>query len=97
MSEDSITGAVDNGRRGTAIFRFYEGPVGIRERDGAIELAFFSPPLRYRLPEEGLVDGQAVRVSGVRAREIDPDMPASTRSTAPRAIVMTVVPIEPKG
>lgn len=97
MSDDSITGAVDNGRRGAAIFRFYEGPVGIRDRDGVIELAFFSPPLHYRLPEEGLVDGQAVRVTGVRARDIDPDVPASTRSTTPRAIVMTVVPIDPKG
>ncbi len=95
MSEfTTITGEVENGRRGVAVFppSFYSGPVGIRERDGGMEIAFFAPPMRYRLPVEGTVDGVKVRVVSVAARDLDPAMPVPARSTTPRAIVAAVVP-----
>lgn len=91
----TITGDVQNGRRGVAAFpaSFYSGPVGIRERDGGMEIGFYTPPMRYRLPVEGMVDGVRVRVVSVSARDLDPAMPVPARSSTPRAITAVVVPI----
>lgn len=88
----SIGGSVNNGRTGVAAFPFYKGSVGIRDREGEMEVAFYSQPMRFKLPVSGFVDGQKVTVISVRARDLDPDVPTSTRSTALRAIVATVIP-----
>lgn len=89
----SIGGNVENGRTGMAAFPFFTGPVGIRDRDGAMEIAFYSPPMRFKLPVKGVIDGQDVQVIAVRARDLDPDRPTPAHSMEPRAIVATVIPL----
>jgi len=94
IDTQSIGGAVDNGRRGVAIFRpFYEGPVSITDRGDRMEVAFFAPPARYKLPLDGMLDGERVQVTGIRVRDLNPEAPVSTRSTEPRAVVATVIPL----
>ncbi|MBD8547900.1 hypothetical protein [Sphingomonas sp. CFBP 8760] len=90
---ETITGGVNNGQRGTAVFTFYQGPVGIRNRSGWFEVAFFSSVVRPELPAAGLLDGKDVMVTGVTTRHLDPANPAKGRSEEPRAITATVVPI----
>ncbi|MBB4619983.1 hypothetical protein [Sphingomonas abaci] len=85
----SIAGGSEPGRQGVAAFPFYTGAVGIRERDGWLDVAFFAPEVRARLPAIGFLDGVKVRIASVAARQIDP-------SARPRgamcAITATVIP-----
>ena len=89
----TITGGVDNGRRGFAVFTFYQGDVGIRDRGDMIEVAFFSPPVRPTLPAQGELDGRPVMVVGVTTRDFDPSKPSKPRNDGPRAVVATVRPL----
>lgn len=73
MSEPaSIAGSIEPGRQALADFPFYAGPVGVRERDGWIDVAFFAPEVRVKLPLAATLDGRGVRVTAISTRQIDP-------------------------
>jgi len=85
----SIAGGTESGRQGVAVFPFYEGPVGIREREGWWDVAFFASGVRAKLPVSGMLDGRSVRITAISTRQTDP-------SAKPRgamcAITATVIP-----
>lgn len=85
----SIAGATEPGRQAVAAFPFYAGPVGVRERDGWMDVAFFAPEVRAKLPVEGTLDGSRVRITAISTRQIDPI--AKARG-AMCAITATVIP-----
>lgn len=87
----SIAGSTEPGRQTVAAFPFYSGPVGVRERDGWLDVAFFAPLVRMTLPISGLLDGKRVRITAVSTRQIDPT--AKARG-AMHAITATVIPEE---
>ena len=90
MSESvSIAGGTEPGRQGVAAFPFYEGEVGIRERDGWWDVAFFAPGVRAKLPASGVLDGRSVRVTAISTRQADP---AAKARGAMCAITATVIP-----
>lgn len=92
MSEPaSIAGQVEPGRQAVAAFPFYNGPVGVRERDGWMDAAFFAPAVRATLPVSGTLDGRRVRITALSTRQIDPT--AKPRG-AMCAITATVVASE---
>jgi hypothetical protein len=68
----SIAGGTESGRQGVAVFPFYEGPVGIREREGWWDVAFFATGVRAKLPVSGMLDGRAVRITALSTRQTDP-------------------------
>lgn len=85
----SISGTTEPGRQANADFPFYTGPVGVRDRDGWIDVAFFAPDVRVKLPAVGSLDGRKVRITAISTRQLDP----SARSRgAMCAITMVVVP-----
>lgn len=88
----SIAGGVDNGTTGVAAFTFYAGGVGICQRAGYREIAFFSLPVTAVLPCEGLVDGEKVIVTEIRSRERNPGERTRDRDRGPRIIIATVIP-----
>ena len=85
----SIAGVTEPGRQGIADLPFYAGTVGIRERDGWLDVAFFAPEVRAKLPAAGKLDGRDVRITAVSTRQIDPT--AKPRG-AMCAITATVIP-----
>lgn len=85
----SIAGGTEPGRQGAAVFPFYSGPVGIRDRDGWLDVAFFAPEVRAKLPVSGKLDGRSVRVTAISTRQADPQ--AKPRG-AMCAITATVIP-----
>lgn len=87
----SIIGAVAPSRQARADFPFYEGQVGVRERDGWLDVAFFALDVRAKLPVDGLLDGKRIRITAISTRQIDPS--AKARG-AMCAITATVVPEE---
>jgi hypothetical protein len=88
----SIAGSVVNGATGIAAFTFYAGTVGICERDGYLEVAFFAHPVTAELPSEGFLDGEKVTVIEVRTRDRNPGEPTRGRDRGPRVIIATVIP-----
>lgn len=88
----SIAGGVVNGTTGIAAFTFYAGGVGICERDGYREVAFFSPLVTPELPSEGFLNGEKVTVIEVRTRDLNPGERTRGRDRGPRAIIATVIP-----
>jgi len=88
----SIAGGVVNGTTGIAAFTFYAGAVGICDRDGYREVAFFAPPVAPELPSEGFLDGEKVTVIEVRTRDLNPHERTRGRDRGPRAIIATVIP-----
>lgn len=88
----SIRGETDPGRQAVAAFPFYSGPVGVREREGWMDIAFFAPEVRRaNLPVAGLLDGQRVWITALSTRQLDPT--AKPRG-AMCAITATVVASE---
>lgn len=85
----SIAGGAEPGRQGVAAFPFYSGPVGVRDRDGWLDVAFFAPEVRAKLPVSGKLDGRDVRITAISTRQIDPG--AKPRG-AMCAITATVFP-----
>ena len=85
----SIAGGTEPGRQGVAAFPFYSGSVGIRDRDGWLDVAFFAPEVRAKLPVSGKLDGRSVRVTAISTRQADPQ--AKPRG-AMCAITATVIP-----
>jgi len=85
----SIAGGTEPGRQGVAAFPFYSGPVGIRDRDGWLDVAFFAPEVRAKLPVSGKLDGRSVRVTAISTRQTDP---AAKARGAMCAITATVIP-----
>lgn len=85
----SIAGGTEPGRQGVAVFPFYEGEVGIREREGWWDVAFFAAGVRAKLPVSGMLDGRPVRITAISTRQIDPN--AKPRG-AMCAITATVIP-----
>ena len=85
----SIAGGTEPGRQGVAAFPFYSGPVGIRDRDGWLDVAFFAPEVRAKLPVSGKLDGRSVRVTAISTRQTDP---AAKARGAMCAITATVFP-----
>lgn len=85
----SISGSAEPGRQGVALFPFFAGPVGIRERDGWWDVAFFAPEVRAKLPVSGKLDGRSVRVTAISTRQTDP---AAKARGAMCAITATVIP-----
>ncbi len=88
----SIAGGVVNGTTGIAAFTFFRGLVGICDRDGVREIAFFASPVTAELPSEGFLDGEKVLVTEIRTRDLNPGERARTRDRSPRAIIATVIP-----
>ena len=88
----SIAGGVNNGTTGVAAFTFYAGVVGICERDGTREVAFFASMMTPDLPAEGFLDGEKVIVTEVRTRDLNPHERTRGRDRGPRAIIATVIP-----
>lgn len=88
----SIAGGVVNGTTGIAAFAFYAGMVGICERNGFREIAFFAPTVETELPSEGILDGEKVTVIEVRTRDLNPGERIRGRDRGPRAIIATVIP-----
>lgn len=88
----SIAGDVINGTTGIAAFAFYAGSVGICERDGMREVAFFAPLTMPNLPSEGFLDGEKVTVIDVQIRDLNPGERTRGRDRGPRAIIATVIP-----
>lgn len=89
MSEPlSIAGGTEPGRQGVALFPFYRGAVGIRERDGWLDVAFFAPEVNAKLPATGFLDGAKVRIASVAARQIDPSARPRGAMCAITAIVV---------
>jgi hypothetical protein len=86
----SLAGSAEPGRQAQAEFPFLKGPttVGVRDRDGWMDVAFFAPEVRAKLPADGLLDGQPVRVIAISTRVLDPTI--RTRG-AMCAITATVV------
>lgn len=59
-----IEGTVENGRRVAADFPIYAGPMSIDEQDGVISGAYVGvPPSRAKLPSDGTIDGEAMRIT----------------------------------
>ena len=85
----SIAGGTDPGRQAQAAFPFYKGPVGVRDRDGWMDVAFFAPSVRPTLPIHGLLDGARVRITAIDTRPLDP---TDRRRGAMCAITATVLP-----
>lgn len=85
----SIEGSTEPGRQGIAAFPFYDGPVGIRDRDGWLDVAFFAPEIKGKLPVSGTLDGRPVRITAIATRKLDP---AARPRGAMCAITATVVP-----
>ena len=81
-----IAGRVDNGRRGQAQLPFYTGEVGVTERAGMLELAWFGRPLTLSKPAEGELDGVRIRVNGLTSRELSAD-PGAQRGSSLQAII----------
>ena len=92
LKETSIGGRVDNGRQGTAVFTFYSGAVGIRDREDSMEVAFFADKVSVRVGQEGLVDGKIVTVVGVSTRELDQGAPRKPRTGALKLFVVNCLP-----
>jgi len=88
----SIAGGVINGTTGFATFEFFAGQVGICQRDGAREVAFFAPLVTPDLPSEGILDGEKVTVIEIRTRPLNPGERTRGRDRGPCAIVATVIP-----
>jgi hypothetical protein len=91
--ETVLGGSVENGRQGHAVFTFYRGPVGIRERDDRLEVAFFADKVSARIGTEGIVDSKIVTVIGVTTRELDQGAPRKPKSGALKLFVATVLPV----
>lgn len=85
----SIAGSTEPGRQAIADFTFHKGPVGVRDRDGWMDVAFYAPSVRTTLPIHGLLDGQRVRITAIDTRPLDPTV--RTRG-ATCAITATVIP-----
>ena len=88
----SIAGGVINGTTGIAAFAFFAGSVGICERDGMREVAFFASMTMPNLPSEGFLDGEKVTVIDVQIRDLNPGERTRGRDRGPRAIIATVIP-----
>lgn len=89
----SLVGNIANGRRATATFPFYSGPVGIRERDESsdvFEVAFFAPSFRPALPTAAVVDGVTVTVTEVVQRGIVEVAARRPRATPMQSVIATV-------
>lgn len=90
MSQETI-GSIDNGRSALAEFPFYRGMVGVRDRDGYIELAYFDKVSDLKLPIDGKLDGERVRVLSVKARDLHQATASLSRTGSVRVITLTVV------
>lgn len=69
--QTSIAGSTEPGRQAQADFPFYVGSVGVRDRDGWMDVAFFAPDVRAKLPVSGTLDGKPVRITAISTRPLD--------------------------
>lgn len=75
-----IEGTVENGRRVQAVFPIYEGPMAVEEQGSVLAGAYVGTvPSRAKLPAEGTIDGEAVRIT------------SAVRSPLVRAMVMVTL------
>lgn len=59
-----IEGTVENGRRVQAVFPIYEGPMAVEEQGGVLAGAYVgNVPSRAKLPIDGTINGEAVRIT----------------------------------
>lgn len=93
IAEVSLGGRVENGRQGEAVFTFYRGPVGIRDREDRMEVAFFADKVSVRVGTEGIVDSKIVTVVGVSTRELDQGAPRKPKTGALKLFVVTCLPV----
>ncbi len=84
-----ILGDVDNGRRATLQSSLYSGDVGVRERGDALEVAWFGRPPSFRAAVTGTLDGAAIRITGLRSRELTASPNLIQSGAIARAIVVT--------
>ena len=88
---EMLLGTVDNGRRATLACLLYTGEVGVRDRgDGQVELAWFGKAPILRAPTAGTLDGAALTITGLRARDLT-STPTLGSSGGSKAIVATAV------
>jgi len=75
-----IEGTVENGRRVQAVFPFYSGLMSIEQQGDTLAGAYVGTvPSRAKLPTDGTIDGEAVRIT------------AAVRSPLVRAMVMVTL------
>lgn len=87
-----MTEQSDGGRYAEAVFSFYAGRVGVREREDHVEAAYFGRTPNVRTPVDGTLDGQVVRVIEIQSRPLLAD--GTAKPGAQRAITLTIVSVE---
>lgn len=83
---------VENGRTADVEFPFYTGPVGVRERDGHSELAYFGVAPELKFPIYGKVDGKRVSVTAIQSRDLDQTTASVIKPKAIRVVTLFVEP-----
>lgn len=92
---EAITGGVENSRLAQLDARgLYQDEVGVRERGGTLELAWFGRPPAFTAAVTGKLDDQAIRVTGVRSRDLSQAQPLRQRAATGKAITATAEPLQ---
>lgn len=86
---DVISGSIENGRGEAVIPSLYTGPVGIKERSDTLELAWFGRSPVLTAPVKGTLDGEPIRVTAIRSRDLSQAQPLRQRAPKDQVIIAT--------
>lgn len=95
MSSKKVLGGTTESRpRVDVAFTFYAGPASVREtEDDLLEVGFYAPAVKPKLPMEGLVAGEKVTALSIKQSGLGVvALPKSSR-TPLQFIVVTVRPV----